>query len=160
MAAQKGKDLLLKLDETGAGAFETVAGLRSHTLAFNAETVDVTHVESAGRWRELLQGAGLETVPQIRERFERPLGPFRNMIRRLQTPRLNFALRSGPDGDHELHTVETGQPHERGLLIRRHLHAPGLGRGAGGLIHGLRDFQEQRLVRTENIARPGFIAGQ
>ncbi len=62
MAAQKGKDLLLKLDETGAGAFETVAGLRSHTLAFNAETVDVTHVESAGRWRELLQGAGAKSA--------------------------------------------------------------------------------------------------
>ena len=62
MTAQKGKDLLLKLDERGAGAFETVAGLRSHTLAFNAETVDVTHVESAGRWRELLQGAGAKSA--------------------------------------------------------------------------------------------------
>ena len=57
MAAQRGKDLLLKLDADGAGTFETVAGLRSHTLAFNAESVDITHVESAGRWRELLAGA-------------------------------------------------------------------------------------------------------
>lgn len=62
MTAQRGKDLLLKLDEAGDGAFETVAGLRSHTLAFNAETVDVTHVESAGRWRELLQGAGARSA--------------------------------------------------------------------------------------------------
>ncbi len=62
MSAQKGKDLLLKLDETGSGSFETVAGLRSHTLAFNAETVDVTHVESAGAWRELLQGAGVKSA--------------------------------------------------------------------------------------------------
>jgi len=30
MASQKGKDLLLKVDETGAGAFATVAGMRSH----------------------------------------------------------------------------------------------------------------------------------
>ena len=58
MAAQKGKDLLLKLGD-GLGAFITVAGLRSRQLAFNAEAVDVTHSESAGRWRELLAGAGV-----------------------------------------------------------------------------------------------------
>lgn len=58
MAAQKGKDLLLKIDSTGLGAFTTVAGLRSRSLAFNAETVDITHQESAGQWRELLAGAG------------------------------------------------------------------------------------------------------
>jgi TP901-1 family phage major tail protein len=58
MAAQKGKDLLVKIAE-GAG-FVTVAGLRSRQLRFNAETVDVTHAESAGRWRELLGGAGVK----------------------------------------------------------------------------------------------------
>jgi TP901-1 family phage major tail protein len=58
MAAQKGKDLLLKLAD-GAD-FVTVAGLRTRRLAFNAETVDVTHAESAGRWRELLEGAGVK----------------------------------------------------------------------------------------------------
>jgi len=58
MAAQKGKDLLVKIDD-GAG-FVTVAGLRSRRIAFNAETVDITHAESAGRWRELLEGAGVK----------------------------------------------------------------------------------------------------
>ena len=58
MAAQKGKDLLIKLDD-GSGGFTTVAGLRTRQLAFNAETVDVTNAESAGRWRELLGGAGV-----------------------------------------------------------------------------------------------------
>lgn len=58
MAAQKGKDLLLKLDSDGAGTFVTVAGLRTRSLAVNAETVDITHSESAGQWRELLEGAG------------------------------------------------------------------------------------------------------
>jgi len=58
MSAQKGKDLLLKMHD-GAG-FVTVAGLRSRKIAFNAETVDVTHAESAGRWRELLEGAGVK----------------------------------------------------------------------------------------------------
>lgn len=58
MAAQKGKDLLIKIDN-GAG-FTTVAGLRTRRLAFNAEAVDVTHAESANRWRELLDGAGVK----------------------------------------------------------------------------------------------------
>ncbi|MBB3971937.1 phage major tail protein, TP901-1 family [Hansschlegelia beijingensis] len=59
MAIQKGKDLLLKVSD-GAGGFVTVAGLRSRSLSFNAEPVDVTHSESAGRWRELLAGAGVK----------------------------------------------------------------------------------------------------
>jgi TP901-1 family phage major tail protein len=62
MAAQKGKDLLIKLDTTGAGAFETVAGLRATRITFNAETVDVTNLASAGGWRELLAGAGVKSA--------------------------------------------------------------------------------------------------
>ena len=62
MTAQKGKDLLLKVDSDGEGSFVTVGGLRARTLAFNAATVDVTDQELAGRWRELLDGAGLKTA--------------------------------------------------------------------------------------------------
>ena len=62
MAAQKGKDLLLKVVSTGVGVYVTVAGLRSRALALNAETVDITHSESAGRWRELLEGAGVKNA--------------------------------------------------------------------------------------------------
>lgn len=58
MSAQRGKDLLLKIAE-GEG-FVTVAGLRTKRLAFNSETVDATDSESAGRWRELLAGAGVQ----------------------------------------------------------------------------------------------------
>ena len=58
MVAQKGRDLLLKI-ENGAG-FATVAGLRSKRLSFNAQIVDVTDADSAGRWRELLGGAGVQ----------------------------------------------------------------------------------------------------
>lgn len=62
MAVQNGKDLLLKVDQTGDGNFETVAGLRATRIAFNAETVDVTTLESAGGWRELLSGAGVKSA--------------------------------------------------------------------------------------------------
>ena len=58
MGAQKGKDLLVRLAD-GAGGFVAVAGLRTRQIAFNAETVDVTNADSAGRWRELLAGAGV-----------------------------------------------------------------------------------------------------
>ena len=59
MGAQKGKDLLLKLDFDQNGSFETVAGMRSRRIAFNAEAIDITNADSAGRWRELLEGAGV-----------------------------------------------------------------------------------------------------
>lgn len=60
MAAQSGKDMLLKLDQTGSGSFLTVAGLRTRSLALNAAAIDTTDAESAGRWRELLAGGGIK----------------------------------------------------------------------------------------------------
>ena len=62
MAVQSGKDLLIKMDMTGAGQFETIAGLRATRLSFNAETVDVTSLDSQGGWRELLAGAGVKAA--------------------------------------------------------------------------------------------------
>ena len=62
MGVQSGRDLLVKVDLTGDGSFETVAGLRATRVSFNAETVDVTSLESAGGWRELLAGAGVKSA--------------------------------------------------------------------------------------------------
>ena len=62
MAVQNGKDLLIKVDLVGDGQFVTLAGLRATRLSLNAETVDVTSLESAGGWRELLAGAGVKTA--------------------------------------------------------------------------------------------------
>ena len=61
MAAQNGRDLLLKIDMTGDGLFETMAGLRATRLTLNAQSVDVTHLGSDG-WREVLGGAGVRTA--------------------------------------------------------------------------------------------------
>ena len=58
MTAQKGKELLIKIAD--GASYTTVAGLRTRRLSFNAETVDITHAESANRWRELLDGAGVK----------------------------------------------------------------------------------------------------
>jgi len=62
MAVQNGKDLLIKVDQTGNGSFVTLAGLRATRLSFNAETVDVTSLESTGGWRQLLAGAGAKSA--------------------------------------------------------------------------------------------------
>lgn len=61
MGAQRGKDILLKIEGEGGG-FTTVAGLRARTIALNARTVDATDGDSAGRWRELLAGAGVRSA--------------------------------------------------------------------------------------------------
>lgn len=62
MGAQNGKDLLIKVDVTGSGSFQTMAGLRATRISFNAESVDVTSLESDGGWRELLGGAGVRSA--------------------------------------------------------------------------------------------------
>lgn len=61
MGAQRGKDILLKLDEEGDG-FVTIAGIRATRIGLNADTVDVTTADSAGQWRELLGGAGVRNA--------------------------------------------------------------------------------------------------
>ena len=62
MAAQRGKDLLLKADATGEGNFTTIAGLRARSIDFNTTTVDITHADSVGEWRELLTRAGVKSA--------------------------------------------------------------------------------------------------
>ncbi|SFG28112.1 phage major tail protein, TP901-1 family [Sulfitobacter dubius] len=62
MAVQAGKDLLVKVDMTSDGQFETIAGLRAKRVSFNAETVDVTSLDSSGGWRELLVRAGVRSA--------------------------------------------------------------------------------------------------
>ncbi len=63
MAAQRGKDILLKIGDGGSPqGFTTVAGLRARTISLNAKTIDATDGDSAGRWRELLSGAGVRSA--------------------------------------------------------------------------------------------------
>ena len=104
MAAQSGKDMLLKLDQTGSGSFLTVAGLKTRSLALNAASIDITDAESAGRWRELLDGAGIKRASvsgngifkdqssdaQIRELF------FGGTIRNWQLILPDFGTVQGP----------------------------------------------------------------
>lgn len=57
MTAQRGRDLLIKIGDGGSPeTFVSVAGLRATSLAFNAQTVDITNADSTSMWRELLEG--------------------------------------------------------------------------------------------------------
>jgi TP901-1 family phage major tail protein len=63
MAAQKGKDVLIK---AGDGAqptevFTTIGGMRSKSISINNEIVDVTNSDSAGK-RELLAEGGVQSM--------------------------------------------------------------------------------------------------
>jgi TP901-1 family phage major tail protein len=63
MAAQAGKDVLLAISDGGdPETYAAVAGLRAKSISLRAGTVDVTHADSPGRWRELIDGAGLRSA--------------------------------------------------------------------------------------------------
>jgi TP901-1 family phage major tail protein len=52
----------LKVDATGSGHYQTVAGLRASVMSFNGETIHATTQESVSAWRDLLCAAGLKFV--------------------------------------------------------------------------------------------------
>ena len=61
MAGQRGRDVLLKMANTG-GEFITVGGIRTKTLLLSAGTVDGTNTDSPDAWRELVTGAGVKSA--------------------------------------------------------------------------------------------------
>jgi TP901-1 family phage major tail protein len=130
MSAQKGKDLLLKIDSDGLGTFATVAGLRTKRLAFNSETVDVTDADSAGRWRELLAGSGVQRASvsgsgifrdaasdvQLRSRF------FNAQIVDWQLAIPDFGIVEGP---FQITALEYGGSHDGELTFEVALESAG-----------------------------------
>jgi TP901-1 family phage major tail protein len=59
MAAQKGLDVLMKIDISGTKT--TIGGLRSSSITLNEESVDITNKDSLGT-RTLLAGAGVNSI--------------------------------------------------------------------------------------------------
>lgn len=63
MAGQKGRDMLLRVNDGGSPAeFVTIAGIRAKSISLSAESVDATSADSPDAWRELLPGAGVRQV--------------------------------------------------------------------------------------------------
>ena len=60
MAAQKGKDLVVKINTSGS-TFDTIGGLRSTSISINDEPVDITNKDSANA-RTLLATAGTSSM--------------------------------------------------------------------------------------------------
>ena len=166
MTAQKGKDLLLKVDTNGAGSFATVAGLRARSLAFNAAPVDITDQESAGRWRELLEGAGIKTArisgsgifkdaasdETLRQYF------FNGTVREWQVivPDLGTV-----EGLFQIATLEYGGQHdgevtfELGARVgrRAELHRGGVGEGSWSIGTGARSRRRSTARATGSASR-------
>lgn len=61
MGGQRGRDILLKIDD-GASGYETLAGIRTRRIALSAGAVDATNADSPEGWRELIAGAGVKSV--------------------------------------------------------------------------------------------------
>ena len=61
MSAQKGRDILIKA-ETAPSTWTTIGGVRSKSISLNDGMVDVSDGDSAGRWRELLEGAEIRSA--------------------------------------------------------------------------------------------------
>ena len=62
MVAQVGRTMLVKVDNTGGGSFQTIGGVRSRSIKINSETVDVTNSDSTNQWRELIANAGVKSM--------------------------------------------------------------------------------------------------
>ncbi len=62
MAAQKGLEMLLKVDTDGLGSFATVGGIQTSNMSINNSQVDITSQDETSRWRKLLAGAGVKSV--------------------------------------------------------------------------------------------------
>lgn len=60
MAASAGRDWALSV--LSNGSYVPVAGLRTRSFKANNTNVDITTADSAGRWRELLGGAGVQSL--------------------------------------------------------------------------------------------------
>jgi TP901-1 family phage major tail protein len=61
MAAQKGRDILIKID-VGGGTYTAIGGMRAKQLRLNNAPVDVSDADSSNQWRELMMGAALKSV--------------------------------------------------------------------------------------------------
>ncbi|MBE8219822.1 MAG: phage major tail protein, TP901-1 family [Alphaproteobacteria bacterium] len=62
MTVQTGSALLLKMRKDSRFPYETVAGLRTQSLTFNANPIDTSSADSASRWRTFLAESGMRDM--------------------------------------------------------------------------------------------------
>lgn len=63
MTAQAGSQIVVSFeDDSSSPVHRVVAGLRTRSMAFNHESVDVTNANSTGLWRELLSSGGVRSA--------------------------------------------------------------------------------------------------
>jgi TP901-1 family phage major tail protein len=63
MPASCGKTFLIRIkNDAVSPAFVPMAGLRTKSITFNRELVDVTNSDSVNSWREVLSGCGVRSA--------------------------------------------------------------------------------------------------
>lgn len=63
MAAQKGDGVLIKHgNQATPEVFTAVAGIRSASVSFGTEQVDITSADDTSKWRQNLAGAGIMSL--------------------------------------------------------------------------------------------------
>lgn len=63
MAAQKGDGVLIKHgNQASPEVFTAVAGIRTTSVTFGTEQVDITSADDTSKWRQLLAGAGIMSM--------------------------------------------------------------------------------------------------
>lgn len=78
MAGQCGSAIVISIKDDD-GVYQVVTGLRTQSIALNAEMVDITNASSVGKWREILDGCGLKSATISGE------GPFLNELGQTET---------------------------------------------------------------------------
>lgn len=61
MAASAGKDILIQINTSGS-TYTNLMGLRTRSMKFNSEMIDVTTGDSPGLWRESLSTDGIKSA--------------------------------------------------------------------------------------------------
>lgn len=62
MSASAGRLWALSVSSDGGSTYQAVAGLRTRSFKAGNTNVDVTTADSPNRWRELLGGAGIQSI--------------------------------------------------------------------------------------------------
>lgn len=61
MTAQNGASVVVSV-KNASNTYEALAGMRNRSIRLNSEAVDVTNADSTGRFREILDTAGVQSV--------------------------------------------------------------------------------------------------
>jgi len=131
MARQKGSDVLLKLDTTGAGNYVTIGGIQNARINMDRGDADVTNQGSPSKHRELLEGAGILKMSVSGDGVFDPVAP-QDTLRSVMMQGLlrNWQIIVPGEGTYtalfQITKYERGGQHEKEVTFQISLESAGL----------------------------------